>query len=135
VTRKGSGGQATAEFALIGAMFFLLLIGVFEVARFAYGVNALTNGAREGARWAIAGVNTPAGGGSACDTAQAGLQTAARAQIGGLPAADITVTAAPDALDTYCDVTVTWAYRPASGGFGGLFKSSSITSTAREYFN
>jgi Flp pilus assembly protein TadG len=131
----GRRGQTTVEFALIGVAFFLLFIGVFEVARFAYGTNSLTNGAREGARWAVAGVNAPGGGGTACDGALAGLQAAARKQMSGLPSGDIQVSAATDSGNSYCEVSVTWAYRPASGGFAGLFRASSVRSTAREYFN
>jgi len=129
----GSRGQTTVEFAIVGVIFFLLLIGVFEIGRFAYGVNALTNGAREGARYAVAGANS-----LGCTWVSGnGLDKAARAQIQGLPSADITVSATPDSVTTptYCEVTVQWAYKPASGGFGGVFAGRTVKSISREYFN
>ncbi len=57
--KKGHRGQTTVEFAFVGLMFFALFFGVFEVARFAFGVSAVSNAAREGARWAVAVQNIP----------------------------------------------------------------------------
>lgn len=131
--RSGNRGQTTVEFALIGIMFFLVFVGVFEVGRFAFGVNALTNGAREGARYGVAGANT-----SGCNWVSGnGLDTAARSQIQGISPADIIVSAQPDSpvAPTFCEVTVQWNYQPASGGFGGFFAGKTVKSTSRQYFN
>jgi hypothetical protein len=51
--RDRSTGQALVEFTLIAPMLFLLLIGVFEAARFVVYQETLNHAAREGARYAI----------------------------------------------------------------------------------
>lgn len=51
--RRSSSGQALVEFALVAPLLFLLLIGVFEVARFVLFQQTLNNATREGARYAI----------------------------------------------------------------------------------
>src|SRR2546430_1532616 len=45
-------GATIAEFALVGPIFFLLLFGVIEYARFVFAVQLVNNAAREGARYA-----------------------------------------------------------------------------------
>jgi len=51
--RRGSIGQALAEFALVAPIFFLLLFGIIEGGRFILFYQALNNATREGARYAI----------------------------------------------------------------------------------
>lgn len=46
-------GHATVEFALIGAVFFVLLFGVFELGRILFLWNTLTEATRRGVRTAI----------------------------------------------------------------------------------
>src|SRR5438874_1104975 len=46
-------GQALVEFALILPLLVILLVAVFDVGRFIFAYNAVTNAAREGARLAI----------------------------------------------------------------------------------
>src|SRR5690348_4535783 len=48
--RRTSRGQALAEFALALPIFALLLFGVIDLGRLVYTANAMSNGAREGAR-------------------------------------------------------------------------------------
>lgn len=43
-------GQALAEFALVIPIFLILLFGIIDLGRYVYTANALSNGAREGAR-------------------------------------------------------------------------------------
>ena len=43
-------GLATVEFAIVGALFFMVLFGVLEVARTMYVWNSLTEATRRGAR-------------------------------------------------------------------------------------
>jgi Flp pilus assembly protein TadG len=62
-------GQSTAEFALIAPLLFLLFLGLIEVAYLVYGINAVTNAAREGARYGIS-LN------GVCDSNDAGFKAA-----------------------------------------------------------
>jgi TadE-like protein len=57
-----SRGQALAEFALVVPIFLLLFFGVIDIGRVVYINNALSEAAREGARWgSVQGrSNTPA---------------------------------------------------------------------------
>ena len=50
--RACESGSAMVEFALVGGLFFLLLIGVVEVGRLLWTLNALHYGAQQAARCA-----------------------------------------------------------------------------------
>ena len=50
--RKFFSAQGMVEFALVGPIFFLMLIGTIEMGRLMWTSHELSNGAREGARWA-----------------------------------------------------------------------------------
>lgn len=50
--RKRFSAQGMVEFALVGPMFFLVLIGTIEMGRLMWTNHELSNGTREGARWA-----------------------------------------------------------------------------------
>jgi Flp pilus assembly protein TadG len=135
--KKGHRGQTTVEFAFVGLMFFALFFGVFEVARFAFGVSAVSNAAREGARWAVAVQNIPQPPSPphACKASLPGLQNAAYAQLQGItPKPTITTTEDPSALPAWCQVTVTWDYQPVVGGLS-FFTGFMLPSTSRQYYN
>src|SRR5512141_953817 len=53
VDRKGEQGTTMAEFALISAVFFMIIFGIIEFGRLLYTHNALTDAARRGARYAV----------------------------------------------------------------------------------
>jgi Flp pilus assembly protein TadG len=46
-------GQSMVEFAVLAPVFFLLLLGTIDMGRAVYIYNAISNGAREGARAAV----------------------------------------------------------------------------------
>jgi Flp pilus assembly protein TadG len=46
------------EFALVASVFLLILLGVFEYARFLFAVQLMDNAAREGARYAVVNLGT-----------------------------------------------------------------------------
>lgn len=56
------GGRRTAasvvEFAFIAGVFFLMLLGILEYARFLFTIQLVNNAAREGARYAVVNVTT-----------------------------------------------------------------------------
>jgi Flp pilus assembly protein TadG len=47
----GQSGQAFVEFALVAILFFLILLGIFDLGRVVFYNSNLTNAAREGARY------------------------------------------------------------------------------------
>ena len=53
-TREGrkADGQSLVEFALISAVFVLVVMGIFDLGRVVFHYNTLSNVAREGARYA-----------------------------------------------------------------------------------
>lgn len=53
VARRGEGGQALTEFALVSLTFFVLLFGMIDVGRAVWQYNTLAQATREGTRYAI----------------------------------------------------------------------------------
>jgi len=51
--RRGERGTTMAEFAVISAVFFMIIFGIIEFGRLLYTHNALTDAARRGARYAV----------------------------------------------------------------------------------
>jgi Flp pilus assembly protein TadG len=49
--RRRSGGQALAEFALAVPIFIVLVFGLIDIGRLVYVNNAISQAAREGARY------------------------------------------------------------------------------------
>jgi Flp pilus assembly protein TadG len=59
--KNRQGGLTTVEFAIIAAVFFLVLFGVIEIGRALFVWNTLTEATRRGARVAaVCGINHPA---------------------------------------------------------------------------
>ena len=52
ISNKNERGTTMAEFALIAAVFFMIVFGIIEFGRLLYTHNALTDAARRGARYA-----------------------------------------------------------------------------------
>jgi len=52
ITTRNERGSTMAEFALIAAVFFMIIFGIIEFGRLLYTHNALTDAARRGARYA-----------------------------------------------------------------------------------
>jgi Flp pilus assembly protein TadG len=92
VRRRSPRGQTLVEFALILPLFFLMLIGIFDLGRAAYDFNTLSNAAREAVRRAIVDQNVTA----IIDTA---IQHAASINVG---ASDVAVEFRSADLSTTC---------------------------------
>jgi Flp pilus assembly protein TadG len=84
--RRGerSRGQALVEFALVLPLFLLLIFGLIDLGRAVYAQNAISEGAREAARWGSVQSR------SASDTA--GIEDHALAVIQGVPGVTATAT-------------------------------------------
>src|SRR4051812_30624120 len=50
--RRHSRGQSVAEFALVIPLFLVMLFGIIDIGRVIWANDALSNAAREGARYA-----------------------------------------------------------------------------------
>ena len=50
--RRSAPAQSMVEFALVAMILFLLLFGIFEMARLVFTINSVNNGAREGSHYA-----------------------------------------------------------------------------------
>ena len=112
-------GQSLVEFALIAPVFFLILIGLFDVGYGIYAYNTVANAARSAARVAI--VNQVA----------ADVEAEARRFAGSLGTDRVTVTLDP-CSSTGCSygVTVEYDYQPVTPIIGSVFDPI-ISSTSR----
>jgi Flp pilus assembly protein TadG len=81
--RPRSRGATIEEFAVVAALLMMLLYGSFEGARLILVYNGVSQGAREGARYAMTHPS---------DTA--GIVGTAKAQLGGVDPSQVTVSIA-----------------------------------------
>jgi Flp pilus assembly protein TadG len=141
--RGGRRRAATAvEFAIVAPVFFLVLLGIIEYARFLFTLEMLNNAAREGARYAA--VNTTA-------VSTSDIQTyvdkylagqGSHALSGYSPTSSITVYKADPTTGTNqgqtwvnagwgdgVGVTISGTYRPILPGLARLASSFTIKGT------
>ena len=113
VLRRGQRGQNIVEFALVGLVFFLIVMGIFDFGRAILYYNMLSNAAREGARVGII-PNTPKD--KICTAVIAHTQLPNAPQIpGACETGDLTVTVLPDGSTVAgqsVQVTVTYGFTP-----------------------
>jgi Flp pilus assembly protein TadG len=55
---RGQRGATVVEFTFVAIVFFMLMMGIFEYARFLFTQQLLNNAAREGARYAVVNINS-----------------------------------------------------------------------------
>jgi len=131
--RRRQRGATVAEFAISSTVLFFILLGMADLAYGIYGINAVTNGAREGARYGI-GLGNPQ---PACSSSSSGMTNAVNNSTPGL--AGVTITASTgtqtfgSASDSYCQVTVSWSIPPFAASFG--LHNVTVTTTSRVYEN
>lgn len=82
---RGQLGAAAIEFALIASIFFTLLIGIVELGRVLFLMNAAAEATRLGARVAVV-----------CDVGSPAVRDRMRDMLGVLEDEDITVTYLPN---------------------------------------
>lgn len=137
--RRGERGQSLVEFALILPIFLLLLVGIFDLGHVVWSNDALTNAAREAARFAIVNGNQAQTPASRQDVKNAAINWAANVGTNvsatvcwsapGLPCSGDTDTGTAD-RGQLVTVTVTANVRlaaPSFFGFGGFPLSSTTT--------
>jgi len=131
--RSGQRGATISEFALVGTVFFFFFVGLMQAGYLVFGLNAVTNGAREGARYGIATGNPQ----PACASSSTGMTSAVNKSTPGL--GGVTISAATGsttfgaATSTWCQVTVSWHFQLLGGAFG--LPAMTFTSTSRYYDN
>ena len=89
-----SRGQALVEFALVIPIFLLLLFGLVDFGRVVFAQQAITQGAREGARMALVAALDPTISTAACPGTgtYCKIRTAAKAQAAGVAITDANIT-------------------------------------------
>ena len=127
--------SSTVEFAFVAPIFFLILFGIYEYARYLFTIQMVNNAAREGARYVAVTADT--------DVTTAGIQTyvdqylmgqGAAQLVGYTPASSITVYKADPvtgqstgqswttaAWGDPIGVTVTGTYQPLMPGLAQPF--------------
>lgn len=103
---QGTAGQALAEFAIVLVVLMLIVLGVFDLSRAVYIHSAVTNAAREGARYAVVhpGAN------------DAQVTQQAKALVAGFDPGAVEVIVNPATPDAeHLQVIVTYTFYPATG--------------------
>ena len=139
VARRGEGGQALVEFALVSLTFFVLLFGMIDVGRAVWNYNTLAQATREGTRYAIVhGVNSsdPSGPGGAYYTApntDTKVTAVVTSNAASLDTAQLTVTAdwvnGNNGPGSRVTVSSQYTYVPIFNMFGFLDFDMSSSST------
>jgi len=119
-------GQDLIEYAIIFPILFMVLVGIFDLGRVVYYYSALTNVAREGARWAVINPTDTANiKGIVCYYA-VGLDL-------GCPNPPVTVTPLDqdsNGRDDHIRVNVSYDFKPVTplmGSFLGLGSSDTLS--------
>lgn len=96
VGRRHQRGVLAVEFALVGMIFFMLLLGIMEFGRLMFTLNAATEATRWGARLA-----------AVCDKNDPDIKTHMRSILSSASNAQILIQYAPDNCDASSCKTVT----------------------------
>ena len=149
---RGERGQALVEFSLVAIAFFLLVFGIFDMARLFQSWVSVQHAAREGARYAITGQVLCTGYTSGEHRRDCTIQTAKKGTTGmnggGVSGADVSISfqawdydtpayAGPydDEIGKPCDqleVSVTYTHRFVTPVLEGLFPGGvTITGSQR----
>jgi Flp pilus assembly protein TadG len=117
--RKWHSAQSLVEFALVGPIFFVMLLGTIEMGRLMWVSHELSNGTREGARWA-----TVRGERSGENITTAQVQDVILDRTSALDGASLTVnvtwSSANRTPGSTVTVATTYVYTPLVGGFLGI---------------
>ncbi len=109
-------GQAIVEFAIVFPVFILLVLMLVDFGRAIWYYNAISNGAREGARTAIIRTRT--------DTE---IRTLVKEKALGVPLADGDITISPSGTRTArqpVEVYITYVFTPITPMVGTLIGGS-----------
>lgn len=116
--RKPFSAQSMVEFALVGPLFFVVLLGTIEMGRLMWTSHELSNGTREGARWA-----SVRGERSGENITDANVKTIILARTSALDSTLTVVLSYPDGdkePESKVRISTTYDYVPMIGGFLGI---------------
>ncbi|NJD28812.1 MAG: pilus assembly protein [Chloroflexi bacterium] len=117
----GSNGQALAEFALVGGLFFLMVMGIVQFGLIMWSANTLDQVTRDTARWAVTQSTVPCEGAPNRSAVAAHADQFARQwRLMGYAAGTWT-TAGPIADLTGTGVAADWPIPSVAPGGGTLF--------------
>lgn len=118
--RSKTRAQSLVEFALVGPLFFLLLLGVIEGGRLMFVDHELANGTKEGARYAMVH-----GSKSGSAASSASVKTAMMAKMTGVNsgALNVSLSGGTDPGQTG-SITTTYTFTPI---VSMVFGTGSIT--------
>ena len=122
---RTENGQSLVEFALVLPLLLILLLGILDFGRAVAAYNAVSNGARSGARVAIVDQNPDA------------IRMAVESEAIGLESVTVSFNGTYDP-DPACprigcliEVTVSTQYLPATPLIGNIVGSFTVQSTSR----
>src|SRR5438128_475649 len=115
--RGDSQGVTLVEFALVVPLLLVVMFGTFDLGWAVFANNAVSLGAREGARKGIA-----------CSSCDSDIRQRVKDTTTGLGLQDsnITISRHTDSGTPYLTVTVTYAYTPTTPFLSKLFSGGSI---------
>ncbi|HYU48912.1 MAG TPA: TadE/TadG family type IV pilus assembly protein [Candidatus Limnocylindria bacterium] len=145
--RRRDRGQSLVEFSLIFPLAMLLFMALFDFGRAVYGLNAVSNAAREGTRTAIVNQNWSDIRQRASDQATGlGIDTSLVAcSAENQPASDSGVCVRFNGADgtigncptvtigCMAEVTTKWTFSPVTPFIGAIIGSKVITSTSKQH--
>jgi len=112
--KRSERGQDLVEYALLLPIFFLIIMGIFDLGRVVYSYSALQNSVREGARYGIIYPDD-----------HAGIESIVQQKSVGLDLSALTVsTSYPD--DETIRVGATFRFQIITPIIGALFGSDGI---------
>ena len=131
---KRERGQAMVEFGLVSILFFLLLFGIFDMARLFESWMSVQHASREGARYAITGqtscdgISDTPGDRNAC-IVQKGKKSTIGLTGGGVSGTDVTVS-----YKAYDYTGSTWSATATAGQSGKECDQIEVKVSYRHHF-
>jgi Flp pilus assembly protein TadG len=116
--RKLFSAQSMVEFALVGPLFFLMLIGTIEMGRLMWTSHELSNGTREGARWAS--VRGERSGANITDGQVKTVILAHTSALDGSLSVNVIWSESSREPGSKVRISTTYDYVPMVGGFLGI---------------
>jgi Flp pilus assembly protein TadG len=140
-------GQALVEFALVFPLLVLMFLGVFDLGRYIFASNEITNAAREGVRTAIVNQNppdiraraaaqaialgVPTGAPTACDTNNVPADPAGVC-VEFVDQGDLTTACDPITVGCVAIVTVKYTIQPITPVIGNLIGPRALMSVSKQ---
>lgn len=114
-------GQGLVEFALVGPLFFLMLLGTIEMGRLMWVSHELSSGTSEGARWAsVRGARWEESNSAISDGDVEAVILARTSGLGSSLDVDLTYPDSNKEPGSRVTAATTYQYQPMLGTFLGI---------------